>query len=152
MHRSVHWTAMMPVAQVGCILFPIVAAPQKDPPFYSNYCHRSRQDLWCNRIARLKKRKKKLVETGFVCRMEPAGKAFRTSCGSENAYLLPPITADQSLSKQMRENCDWWNLAGLTMRLTTKSCRHRFSAEFLHYELSAAVMQESCCLGLDSQT
>ena len=48
----------MPVAQVGCILFPIVAAPQKDPPFYSNYCHRSRQDLWCNRIARLKKQEK----------------------------------------------------------------------------------------------
>ena len=61
-------------------------------------------------------------------------------------------STDQGLSKQMRKDCDWWKLAGLTMRLTTKSCRRRFSIEFLHYELSAAVLQKDAALGWIAKT
>ena len=50
-----------------------------DPPKGNGRCPQKRQDLWCNRIARPKKQKNMFCEKAFVCRIEPAGKAFRTS-------------------------------------------------------------------------
>ena len=56
-------------------------------------------------------------------------------------------STDKGLSKEIRDDALWWKTADLSSRLTTRTSRTRFVTEFLHYELSVAILSESMNVG-----